>query len=134
MNILKKPEICKGWLGIAIITAVLTFLATVVAIGGFALHQLAKLELPMTIEDPPALPPLPIASGPVICRGGTTTPAIAVPAPKLFVASKRGKTYYYPWCTGATTIPEANKMWFPSRMAAEAAGYTPAKSCKDLSQ
>lgn len=49
-----------------------------------------------------------------------------------FVASKNGKAYHYPWCPGAKQISEQNKIFFPSRSAAEAAGYKPAANCKGL--
>jgi len=141
MNILKKPQKSKGWLGIAIMSAILTFLTTIAGVGGLTLRQLAKMQPAMTIEEAPVLPAIAMVDSATSTEpscaggsGGSSTPAPAAPTLKLFVASKRGKTYYYPWCTGATTIPQANKVWFSSRTAAEAAGYTPAKSCKDLSK
>jgi hypothetical protein len=51
---------------------------------------------------------------------------------KLFVASKSGTKYHYPWCPGALNIKEENKIWFSSREEAEKAGYTPAGNCKGL--
>jgi len=51
---------------------------------------------------------------------------------KLFVASKTGTKYHYPWCPGALNIKEENKIWFSSREEAEKAGYTPAGNCKGL--
>jgi hypothetical protein len=50
----------------------------------------------------------------------------------LYVASKSGTKYHYPWCPGAATIKEENKIWFSSKEAAEASGYTPAANCKGL--
>lgn len=47
-----------------------------------------------------------------------------------FVASRNGKNYYYPWCSGVARLKEANKIWFSSAQAAQAAGYTLAKSCQ----
>lgn len=52
----------------------------------------------------------------------------------LVVASKNGSVYHFPWCSGAAQIKAANKIWFSSEAAAEAAGYTPSKSCKGLGQ
>ena len=51
---------------------------------------------------------------------------------KLFVASKNGKKYHYPWCSGAQRINEENKIWFNTKEEAEKAGYTPASNCKGL--
>lgn len=48
------------------------------------------------------------------------------------VASKYGSYYYYPWCSGAAKIAQANQRWFPDTASAEAAGYRPAKNCKGL--
>lgn len=51
---------------------------------------------------------------------------------KLYVASKNGTKYHYPWCGGAQSIKEENKIWFSSKEEAEGAGYTPASNCKGL--
>lgn len=48
------------------------------------------------------------------------------------VASKNGKAYYYPWCSGVSRIKPANKVFFSSPAAAAAAGLTPAKNCPGL--
>jgi hypothetical protein len=47
-----------------------------------------------------------------------------------YVASKNGTKYYLPSCAGANQISDANKVWFVSASAAEAAGYSPAANCK----
>jgi hypothetical protein len=49
-----------------------------------------------------------------------------------FVASKNGTKYYLPSCAGVEKITDANKVWFASAAAAQAAGYTPATNCKGL--
>lgn len=49
-----------------------------------------------------------------------------------YVASRTGKSYHLPWCSGAKQIKEENKVWFASKEAAEAAGYAPAKNCNGL--
>lgn len=51
---------------------------------------------------------------------------------KLFVASKSGTKYYYPWCSGVARIKEENKIWFASADEANKAGYSPASNCKGL--
>lgn len=48
------------------------------------------------------------------------------------VASKKGTKYHYPWCSGAKTIAEENKIVFASIEEARNAGYTPAANCKGL--
>jgi hypothetical protein len=50
----------------------------------------------------------------------------------LIVASKTGKKYHFPWCSGAKTMKASNRIWFDSEEAARAAGYTPAGNCAGL--
>lgn len=45
------------------------------------------------------------------------------------VASKNGKTFSYPWCSGAKRISEKNKIVFSSKKEAESKGYREAKNC-----
>jgi hypothetical protein len=49
-----------------------------------------------------------------------------------YVASKTGSKYHLPWCSGAQTIKEENKIWFETKEEAESRGYSPAKNCKGL--
>jgi hypothetical protein len=48
------------------------------------------------------------------------------------IASKNGAKYHYPWCAGAQSIKEENKIYFSSTEEARKAGYTPASNCKGL--
>ena len=48
------------------------------------------------------------------------------------VAPRDGNAYYFPWCAGADRVRDANKIWFQSAGAAEAAGYSPGKGCAGL--
>jgi hypothetical protein len=48
------------------------------------------------------------------------------------VASKTGTKYHLPSCSGARTIKLENRIMFPTRAAAEAAGYAPAANCPGL--
>lgn len=50
----------------------------------------------------------------------------------MYVASKNGSKYYLPSCSGAKRINEENKIWFPTKEAAEASGYGPAANCPGL--
>jgi len=49
-----------------------------------------------------------------------------------YVASKSGKSYHLPWCSGAKLIKEENKIWFSTKEEAQARGYTPAGNCPGL--
>src|SRR3989344_9114086 len=48
------------------------------------------------------------------------------------VTSKTGAKYHFPWCAGARSIKEENKVWFDSAEQARAAGFTTAGDCKGL--
>lgn len=85
----------------------------------FTLHQLAKNQPSVTINITP--------DKSILLKSGDQPI-------KLFIASQRGKAYYYPWCSGAANISEGNKIWFANQIDAQNAGYVPAKSCKDLLQ
>lgn len=66
-----------------------------------------------------------------------TSPSLAAPRGMypggLYVASRSGSAYYYPWCAGAAKILPVNQRWFASEEEARNAGYAPAKNCKGLS-
>ncbi len=49
-----------------------------------------------------------------------------------YVASKTGKAYHLPWCSGARRIKDENKIWFNTKEEAENAGYKPASNCKGI--
>ncbi len=49
-----------------------------------------------------------------------------------YVASKNSKLYHAPWCSGAQSIKEENKVWFQTKEEAEASGRTPASNCKGI--
>lgn len=48
------------------------------------------------------------------------------------IGSKNSNKYHYPWCAGAKTISEKNKIVFSSIEEARAKGYLPATNCKGL--
>lgn len=50
----------------------------------------------------------------------------------IVFGSKSGTKYYYPWCSGANRIAEANRVWFKSIQDARFAGLTPAANCPGL--
>jgi hypothetical protein len=47
-----------------------------------------------------------------------------------YVASKNGKLYYSPSCSGAKRIKTENQIWFANSTDAEKLGYTLSTSCK----
>ena len=64
------------------------------------------------------------------------TPLYGATSPLYFkdrpVAAKTGTKYYFPWCSGASRISEANKVWFDSYEAAQKTGLTAAANCPNL--
>ncbi len=50
----------------------------------------------------------------------------------VYVGSKKGNKYHLPWCSGAKTMSEENKIWFGTKEEAESRGYTPAANCKGI--
>lgn len=105
-------------------------LIILIGFAGFGLGRLSRIEdnrEAVKIEFPEYL------SASVLNAGKTTAgdEASAVIS-GLLVASKNGSKYHYPWCAGAKSISEKNKIWFDSAEEARKAGYTPAANCKGL--
>ena len=48
----------------------------------------------------------------------------------LIVASKSGKKYYFPWCSGINRIKEENRIFFENVAIAESKGLTLSKTCQ----
>lgn len=72
-----------------------------------------------------------LAAAAAASPGVSPAPA-SIPAGGQLVASKSGTKYYFPWCSGAARIAEANKVWFASAEEAKSKGYSPASNCKGL--
>lgn len=107
---------------VALLFVVVTFLA-------FGLGRLSALH--------ESIPPVAFVGTVLDAGGGGNVPApqptmASAQLPGSVVASKKGTKYHFPWCPGATTMNEANKIWFGSEAEARAAGYTPASNCKGL--
>ncbi len=114
-----------------------------VALISFGLGRISKIrenKTPITIDpstslraDPSAsfdsTQDKPLGAENLIDAAGEGTPTNSE---KLYVASKNGTKYHYPWCSGAQTIKEENKIWFSSKEEAEKSGYSPAANCKGL--
>lgn len=98
-----------------------------VALISFGLGRLSKIRenrVPVTIEN----------LGASVETGLRVAPAAETQFQEsgAVVASKNGTKYHYPWCAGAQSIKEENKIWFSSIEEAREAGYTPAVNCKGL--
>lgn len=121
-------NLCKrlfGWIKINNKELYLSIVIILVATISFGLGRLSKIreeKTPITIENV-----------------GTSTEIIAntlnknvTESPKIFVASRNGKKYYYAWCDSANVIKEQNRIWFATKDEAEKSGYQPAANCKGL--
>lgn len=87
----------------------------------------------LKIEERPMEAALPAAAVVAVqAEAPKAAPEPALNAGGQYVASKNGTRYYLPWCGGVKNIKEENKVWFSSKAAAEAAGYTPAAACKGI--
>lgn len=116
--ILEKPDFFIG------------SLIVLVAFASFGLGRLSKIQIarvPIKIEQTAAV-------GQAIGGVKNIKPAVAkeTQSAGMYVASKNGTKYHFPWCSGAKSISEVNKIWFNSVEEARAAGYVPASNCKGL--
>ena len=114
-------------------------LVFVAAFGGFTLGRLsAGREATVTIYG--AYPARNASSGPKTALGGANTTQVVKETAMIagaskeggYVASKTGSKYHLPWCPGAQSMREENKIWFTTKEDAERAGYQPASNCKGL--
>ncbi len=92
-------------------------LTAFIGFGLFRLYEIREAKTPITIEN--------ISDN---LKAGES----AISGEKLFVASKNGAKYYYPWCSGVSRIKEENKVWFATKEQAQKAGFSPAANCKGL--
>ena len=101
-----------------------------VGFASFGLGRLSKIEdgrIPIKIEYEQTVA---VPQGGTAENSSDSTTLSALPG--AVVASKSGTKYHFPWCSGANTISEANKIWFATTDLARSAGYTPAANCKGL--
>lgn len=118
MSMLSKIiKFCKDFEKDLILVAVIILVALI----SFGLGRLSKIgesKTPITIESP--------------VDGLTGAVNNIATSTKNFVASKNGTKYHFPWCAGAQSIKEENKIWFSTAEEARQAGYQPASNCKGL--
>ncbi len=108
---------------------ILIFVIICVALIAFGLGRFSAIsekKTPITIEN------LASTSTSYVDVKNNTDNTRTLSAEKLYVASKNGTKYHYPWCSGGQSIKEENKIWFSSKEEAEKAGYQPASNCKGL--
>jgi hypothetical protein len=104
-----------------------------VALGAFACGRLSIIEKrssPVVIENLFARQNNSSISSQKQGIGESEEGRVTPSSPGSVVASKNSDRYHLPWCSGAKTIKEENKIWFASEEKAIAAGYTKAGNCK----
>jgi len=107
----------KGGLGAQSRDLAVVIAIVLVGISAFGLGRLSSYE-----RERPA----------VSLLESTQVAAVPISLGGRFVASQEGSKYHFPWCAGARSMNESNKIWFDSEEDAQRAGYTPASNCKGL--
>lgn len=113
----------------------ITLVIIFVGIGSFGLGRLSKMEAgrqAVRIEAPTETASAVMAKKTAESDGQIRPNFLEQNLSGQVVASKTGARYHFPWCAGAKTISEANKIYFNSIADAQVAGYTPAGNCKGL--
>ncbi len=116
----------------------LGLIVILVAFGSFGLGRLSKIEdsktpirIENSVESPKNSAPQAVNKD-SSSQGASVISSIQNGAEGQLVGSSGGTKYHFPWCSGAKTISEANKIYFSSKAEAEARGYTAASNCKGL--
>ena len=107
------------------------FIVAVIILVGFGGFGLGRLSLASLTKSDVELY-TPDSQKGIVDTGGAVAPQeISMQGnDRMLVASVTGSKYHLPWCSGALSIKEENKVWFASEEEARAAGYTPAANCK----
>ncbi len=113
----------------SVFVAIIIILAALISFGLGRLSKIRENKTPVTVEN---LSASALLGGGVNKISAGENSGNGAAREKLFVASKKGGKYHYPWCPGALRIKETNKIWFSTIKEAGSAGYTPAKNCKGL--
>lgn len=108
-----------------LVLAAIIILVALISFGLGRLSKIREIKTPITVENVTIRP-----TG--ILDGEADKAAVKNNREKVFVASKKGTKYHYPWCSGAQRIKETNKIWFSTVEEAREDGYSPAANCKGL--
>lgn len=120
------PTITKGALLRKLYALYVPAVVVLVGIAAFGLGRLSVI-------DPSSSQPAVAAQAATSTQiSATDNEAAVVPATGPYVASKSGSKYYLTSCASAGRISDANKVFFQSAAAAQAAGYAPAANCPGL--
>lgn len=118
--LLKIKDLARVLVGREVFTAIIIIL---VAFASFGLGRFSRIEEQKT--------PVKIIQNSNFNQEATSIRSTA--GEKGFVASRNGKKYFLPWCSGAAAISPQNLITFSTENEARNAGYTPAANCPGLS-
>lgn len=103
-------------------------LVATIAFGAGRLTAPEIIKNPIVIDESGAAASANIlntVSQPLISPAGQGTSNSTVNVQGLFVASRGGTKYHWPWCSYGEKIKESNQLWFNSEIEAQKAGYSP---------
>ena len=103
------------------------FIALIIFFTGLSSFGLGRLSVDIRPAAPVSI--IDTASG---LDSVAEKPTAADHSDKRVAASRNGTTYYYSWCSGLKRIKDENKIWFPTKEAAEKAGLRQAANCSGL--
>jgi len=122
----------------------IVLMACLIATASFGLGRLSALEKKKTpiqvlkVQDEllagvvGKVEPLLKAENSPVVNNNLATALDSQTSKGIVLASKSGKKYYFPWCSGVDRIKEENKVWFVTIEDAKKAGLTPASGCTGL--
>lgn len=118
-------------LGILCVVAALSFYAGRMS-ATVQSEKIPPIPVVMAEKMPKSNDSLPHSSTTVETKTITAEQSGATATIGKYVGSKKGNKFHLPWCSGAKTMSEENKVWFQTKEEAIAAGYTPAANCKGI--
>ncbi len=114
------------------------FYGLLIIMTGIASFYLGRLSVSSATAPSPNFQVIEPLTLPATVVQSTISPSAVTPTQAIitgseqFVASKNGTKYYLSSCSGVKRIKPENIVSFPSREAAEAAGYSKAANCPGL--
>jgi hypothetical protein len=116
------------------ITKDTTYISLVILCVGFGSFLLGRLSVmaerrePVIVEESP----IPVDPGISTMTKEINAPVEVPPTKGKYVGSRSSKKLHLPTCSGAKSLKEENKVWFATKEAALAAGFTPAANCRGI--
>ena len=80
--------------------------------------------------DANPIPPWEWRKGQRASSTAASAPAAVSPTADAIIGNRRSKVYHWPGCPDYEKVSQQNRVVFPSREAAEQAGYRPAGNCR----